>query len=173
MGRLPTHYAGLRIIERIPYILFAEVTIGVDGERAPNPLPNAPAQFPDIDLQFEPDKPFEIHRFIPSALQIGTDGGSTDIADFSVAGLLTTAQIRIRNDSQNNPLTKDFVTMASLVRGSAQQTWEWEEPYYLTTGEGFRVDIRATPKGTDAGDPEATTYRVAFEGFMIIVEGAR
>jgi len=56
------------------------------------------------------------------------------------------------------------------VRGPARQTWEFEDPYYLTRGENLHVGITATPPAIDAGVQSATRYMLAFEGSLVWLE---
>lgn len=167
MGRLPTHYAGKRIIDRQPYVMFTDVIIG--SAVGTNPIPSVPYQFPDADLAFDVDKPFEIHRLIPWA-QYLVYTGDTFAPTYDVLALLDTAEVGIRHGA-NIEMVKGGVVMSSLVRGSARQTWEWEDPYYVARGENLHVAITATPPSLSEDDQVATRYMLALVGNLVTVEG--
>jgi len=168
MGRLPTHYADKKIIDRLPYVMFTDVVLGSDGGVS-NPLPFAEQQFPDRDMAFDADKPFEIHRIIPWAQFLRVAGSYGPV--FPAMSLLDTAEVFIRDGAKSVDLTKGFARMSMLVRGESRQTWEFEDPYYLTRGENLHASIRAVPASIDPTGQAATRYMLAFVGALVTVEG--
>ncbi len=158
MGRLPSTYAGLPIMFRVP---FAMVTTKVISSAQTG------ISFPERGVTHAIDKPFEIHRMIPR--QTALDAGGIVLAaqpdDDIMAALVS---ISIRDFGKNNSLTKQIMPLANFTKGSAERTWEWAEPYYMKQGDGFEIGGKADtfPASLD-GDSLRT--QIVFEGFLCVL----
>lgn len=171
MGRLPTHYNGKRIVNRIPYTMYSTAflyrsALGVGlGDN-----------FPFIDFFHDDDKPFEIHRMLPSAIDLTSaveHPVTINGTQLTQTEYLLGADLLLRDDTKNVNLTKDFSNLAAMVRGELDRSWEWEDPYYLKRGEGLQASVREsayTPAFTVL-DHVAIQYFLSFEGFLVVVEG--
>ncbi len=171
MGRLPTSYNGKRVSYRVPYAMFSECYLyGTSLATAAGLVVN---QFPIEDFVHTEDKPFEIHRMIPAAAELDAEVDHPVVIRNTLAQMtyLQGADVIIRDNAKNVPMNKDATTLAALVRGQAQQTWEWEDPYYMTRGEGMIVSIVASPFTTGIDPDVAIRYMLTFQGFLLVLEG--
>lgn len=164
MGRLPTEYNRKRISYRVPYVMYSEIFLSLNTQ-------TANTFFSDNDFLFDADKPFEIHRMIPWGTLLS---GEADPVRPVLAPtlIMLSAEILIRDNAKNVSLTKDFTSANNLVRGFSHQTWEWEDPYYLTRGEGLTIAIRSAPvTPAIAAGTYTARHMLAFEGFLLALEG--
>lgn len=137
MGRLALRYADLQIQDMFPYNMDTELTLA----------PSVSGQFfPNADLLNTQDKPFAVHRMIPSVTALDSDGLpvatpiSSDLLFFLV-------QLRIELQGLNQNATKTPVRIKNLVKGTSELTWEFAEPFVLPNGYGLLIaaDVGAFP----------------------------
>ena len=177
MGRLPTHYNGKRIAFRVPYAMFSECYLRRTDLAVAAGLG---ALFPLEDFVHTEDKPFEIHRFIPTACAIDAEVDHPLVLRYAAApqmDYLQGADVVVRDNAKNVPMNRgavvgsDNVTLANLVRGSAAQTWEWEDPYIITRGEGM-LETPIESIFTVGITPDvAIRYMLVLQGFLLVLEG--
>lgn len=157
MGRLPTHFAGLEIKQRIPYHMYGETSLIASQtgfEMDSTPFTNTVA------------KPFEVHRFIPRVVAIGDASLPVDPqSDQSLLQSLVRANIQ--NVGLNEQITKVSTPLDSLVKGSTERTWEWADPSTLPTSYSFRVtlDTLAFPA---AADYDTLKIGISFQGYLLV-----
>lgn len=159
MGRLALSYADLKIQDMFPYNMDTELTL------APS---TSGTLFPSADLLNTQDKPFAVHRMIPSvtaldsnALPLATQPSEIDVLFFLVS-------LRIELQGLNQNATKTPVRIKNLVKGTSEKTWEFAEPFVLPNGYGLLIaaDVGALPAGVSY-----TQLRIAlnFQGFLLQV----
>lgn len=158
MGRLPATFAGMPVMFRVPFAMqtvksFTTAQSGVS--------------FPEGPVTQGVDKPFEIHRMVPriTALDGSSVALNTQPSDDIMEALIS---ITIRDFGKNQALTKARTRLANFVKGSAERTWEFAEPYYLLQGDGFEINgsSLAYPAGLGVTSLQVT---ISFEGFLVVV----
>lgn len=158
MGRLPDHWAGRKITMRVPYEMPGEIslTTGQTGQ-----------QYPDATFLHNVDKPFEIHRCKPFVTALDNQGNilSPQIAQETLQSAL---RVRVADLGKNELLTKSPTLLPLLTKGSAEQTWEWAEPYTIVRSESLQVVVDALAFTNFAN---VVTLRLAwmFQGFLLII----
>lgn len=158
MGRLPDHWAGRKITMRIPHTMPGEILL---NDSQPG------VQFPDATFLHNVDKPFEIHRCKPVITAIDENGNvlATQPSQETLQGLL---RIRIQDLGKNELITKSPTLVSLLTKGTAEQTWEWAEPYTIVRSESFQVIVDAL-SFTNFQDVEQLRLAWMFQGFLIVV----
>jgi hypothetical protein len=158
MGRLPDSWAGRKITMRIPYEMAGEV---------PMTTAQVGQQFPDATFLHNVDKPFEIHRCKPFCIALDTNGDVLDNQPDQVV-LQSLLRVRISDLGKNELMTKAPTALPLLTKGTAEQTWEWAEPYTIVRAESFQIVVDALAF-TNFSD--LVTLRLAwmFQGFLIVV----
>ena len=161
MGRLPSTYAGMQIMFRVPFAM--QTTLDLPQ--------NTASQFPEFPVTHSIDKPFEIHRMIPRITAIAGNKviQAAQPSDDLMEALIS---ISIRDFGKNNSLTKAVTPLGNLVRGSAERTWEFAAPYYLKQGDGFEINAVSGSYPVDGqGTPIANVLRaqISFIGCLIVV----
>lgn len=158
MGRLPDHWAGRKITMRIPYLMSGEVTL--------TSLQTG-LQYPDATFLHNVDKPFEIHRAKPIVQSLDTNGLPI-LAQPTQEVLLSLIRARVSDLGKNELLTKSPTLLSLLVKGSAEQTWEFAEPYTIVRSENMQVVLDAL---SFANLSPTIQVRVgwAFQGFLLVI----
>jgi len=169
MGRLSTVYAGRPITTRVPHIMEAFIDLPIV-----NP-PSAPFRVQSFGANaflHNVDKPFEIHRMIPR--MIFADAAATRFSTHDQNELLGCVDISIKEKSRNEAMTAGFVPLLNLVKGTAEQTWEWTDPLVLVRGQGFLVQasMESTVFSFAVGNVSALRLQLAFEGFYLVLPPA-
>lgn len=162
MGRLAVRYADLNIQDMFPYAMDTELTLA----------PSVSGQFfPNSDLLNTQDKPFAVHRMIPSVTALDEDGLALSTQP-NIDVLFFLVQLRIELQGLNQLMTKTPVRIKNLVKGSSELTWEFAEPFVLPNSYGLLVsaDVAAFPAGVSY-----TQLLIAlnFEGFLLQVAPPR
>lgn len=156
MGRLPAQFGQRGITFRVPFSMPAELIVAAG---------HVGVQFPEASFLHNSDKPFEIHRLIPRLTGLNElEAIIVPLVDPDV--LARTTRIRVFDFSKNENLTKNAQLISSLTKGTAEQTWEWAEPYVLTRSEGFQVTVDNIATADIA---ENTRVELTFQGFLIVV----
>ena len=158
MGRLPEYWAGRKITMRIPYEMPGEITLTTL---------QTGVQFPDATFLHNVDKPFEIHRCKPVIQQLDVSGLPIN-TQLAQENLLSLVRVRVSDLGKNELLTKAPTLCSLLVKGSAEQTWEWAEPYTIVRSENMQIVADALSL---ANITNTTSLRLAwaFQGFLLVV----
>lgn len=156
MGRLPSAYAGAQIQGRFPYIMDSELiqAASISGIR-----------FPGDDFLNAQDKVFEVHRMIPRIWAL--DSNQVPLATQPATELLENlVLLDMQLQGFNQQVTKSPTRVGCLVKGSAERTWEYAEPFYLPNGRGVLLTANtvAFPAGVSYTQ---LLIAVAFEGFLL------
>lgn len=163
MGRLPDYFAGRRITYREPYIMEGVLflTTAQSG-----------IQFPPGTFTHASDKPFEIHRMIPRAYGANVNEDLVDEADQrTLAFLLALVKMKITDLGKTMELQQSSTYLGSIVKGTAETTWEFAEPMYMAKGELLQIvlDSDTFPAGFAADEITRIRTHIVFEGFQVIV----
>lgn len=158
MGRLPEMWAGRKITMRIPYEMSGEITLTTlqSGN-----------QFPDATFLHNVDKPFEIHRFKPVVQSLDVSGLPI-LAQPTQEVLLSLVRARISDLGKNELLTKSPTLLSLLTKGSAEQTWEWAEPYTIVRSENMQIVADALSFANLAPTIQVR-FACAFQGFLLVI----
>lgn len=158
MGRLPDSWAGRKITMRIPYEMPGEILLTTL---------QSGIQFPDATYLHNVDKPFEIHRGKPIVQALDETGIPIEEQPTQEV-LLSLLRVRISDLGKNELLTKAPTLLSLLVKGSAEQTWEWAEPYTIVRSENMQLVADCLDIANFDG---ITTLRFAwsFQGFLLVV----
>jgi hypothetical protein len=180
MERLPTHYKGKLIVDRIPYSMRGELIVAVNTNGN---------QFPESTFMHNVDKPFECHRMIPD-LTMFTDATPpvqitpslhTNVLEFA-HNLMRGIRLTIQDTARNELLTKNPTLMNQLIKKDTC-AWEWESPYYLEKSTNFLTTVdniipAAFATGTVGGTAGIASVSCAsirvelcFQGYLIVTEG--
>ena len=158
MGRLAVRYADLNIQDMFPYNMKTELTL-------------APSQsgqfFPNADLLNTQDKPFAVHRMIPSVTALDSNGLALSTQP-NIDVLFFLVSLRIELQGLNQNATKTPVRIKNLVKGSSELTWEFAEPFVLPNSYGLLVsaDTSAFPAGVTYTQ---VLISLNFQGFLLQV----
>ena len=158
MGRLPDTWAGRKIMMRIPYMMPGEISL-MSAE--PGRL------FPAATFEMNVDKPFESHRCKPFVVALDDNGDVLNPQPVQET-LQSLIRIRINDLGKNELMTKAPALLPLITKGSAEQTWEWAEPYTLVRSESFQVTADALAF-TNFDDVENLRFAFAFQGFLLVV----
>jgi len=160
MGRLPDYWAGRKITFRIPYAMPGELilTSGQVGQ-----------QYPDATYTHNVDKPFEIHRIKPVIQALDNLGNPIPLGIDQVE-LLSFVRARITDLGKQEVITKAPTMLSTLVKGSAETTWEWAEPYTIVRAESFQIVLDAL-SFANLAEENVDSLRVAItlQGFLLVV----
>jgi len=158
MGRLPATYAGMPIMFRCPAVMHTSLIAGASTHGL---------SFQTGPVTHASDKPFEVHRMIPrvSGLDVSSVFVGTQPDEDIMSALIS---ITIRDFGKNRALTKGLTLLANFVRGSAERTWEWADPYYMKQGDGFEIRGQTQPFPVGFA-PVLLKVDIAFEGFEIVL----
>lgn len=159
MGRLPATFANQEIKARQPWSTFGEKIV-TSGQ--------ANQLYADALFQNSTDKPFEIHRLVPRCLALDVNGTAL-ITQPDQDLLQSLVRITIKDLGKDTNLLKTATPLTTLVKGTAERTWEWAEPYYLVKSEQFQVQVTAaTFPAFDLAVAQLAVW-LNFEGFFIVV----
>ncbi len=161
MGRPPEMWAGRKITMRIPYEM--------PGELILTTLQTG-IQFPDATFLHNVDKPFEIHRVKPVVQSLDNAGLPVSGANqLTQEVALNMIRARISDLGKNELMTKAPTLLSLLVKGTAEQTWEWAEPYTIVRAENMQVVADALSFANLAGGVTQLRFGLAFVGFLLVV----
>ena len=161
MGRMPDMFAGQKIKARFPYLMNAELTVAFS---------TSGVVFQDVLFTNQADKPFEIHRLIPRVVGLDNTGlVNSPQADQDLMNALV--RLDILDFRTNQKFTKAPCLILDMVKGSAERTWEFAEPYTLPNSGGFQVAVSTLASPTVAPFVLITqlSVQVCFEGFLLQV----
>lgn len=158
MGRLPDYWAGRKITMRVPYEMAGEIILA---------SLQSGLQFPDATFLHNVDKPFEVHRCKPIVTGLDAGGLVDDVQPLQDV-LQQLIRVRISDLGKNELMTKSPTLISLLVKGTAEATWEWAEPYTIERSENFQVVADAVSLANFA---TITQLRLgwSFQGFLLVV----
>lgn len=159
MGRLPEYWAGRKITMRVPYEMAGEkiVTSLQSGQ-----------QFADATFLHNVDKPFEVHRCKPWVTALDASGVPIQ-AQPSQDILQSLMRVRITDLGKNEVMTKAPTLIALLVKGSAERTWEWAEPYTIVRSEQFQVVVDVLSLANFTETFVQLSLGWIFQGFLLVI----
>lgn len=136
MGRLAKSFAGLHIIDELPYVMQTELTLAS--------ATNIATAFPNADLQNGGDKPFAVHRIIPQVVALLTTGVPIGVQpDIRVMETLIKLQGQLTGPNQD--MFKSPTRLANLTQGTtSQHAWAFEEPIVLPSASNVGMNLLAT-----------------------------
>ncbi len=161
MGRLSTVYAKQPVTYRVPYSMtgfldFPEVTdLAPYREQTMNPQM----------LLHSQDKPFEVHRLIP-VMQTKHSGVFSAGGGQEFALSLPLVSLKLR--SRNQAITASETMVSNLVKGSAEFSWEFDDPMVLVRGEGVIVTGGVKQRITNS----IMRLYVTLQGYLLIMPPA-
>lgn len=160
MGRLPAQFAGQEIRTRVPYDLSANLI---------TTSAMTPTVFADAAFLNAVNMPFEVHRVLFRTA--GFSSGTILATQPSTELMQSIVNAKIECLTANQPFSKAASPITSFLKGSAEATWEWAEPYYLPNGHQFVVTLDAL---TYPGGASFNQIRVSckFQGFLIQIAPA-
>jgi hypothetical protein len=162
MGRLPSTFAGREITARTPYNMEGEIILA----------PSLSGQtYPDSTFLNAVNRPFEVHRMVPRVIALDDEELPVDPQPSDLDLLMNLVKITVENLTANDKMTKAAQLISTLVKGSAEQTWEWAEPYYLPNSHQFLVTLNTEPL-PDAADYTQLKIAINFQGFLLQVAPA-
>lgn len=166
MGRLAQNFAGLTVVDMIPYNMPSTLTLtsGAQG-----------VAFPNSDLLNTVDKPFAVHRVIPRIIALDANGL---ILDTQPEQEVREALISLRMvlTGFNQEATKAVVPIGNLLLGSTDhRAWSLEEPFVLPNSYGVQVfaDCRAFPAGFAGDGITSLQVRINLQGYLLVVAPPR
>jgi hypothetical protein len=160
MGRLASRYADLDIQARFPYTMDSELVQAASVNGIP---------FPGEDFLNVQDKVFEVHRMIPRVYGLGNTGLLVSPQP-DMELLMGLVLIAMTLQGFNQQVNKSPTRLGTLVKGSAERTWEFADPLYLPNGRGLQVFVNTTAFPVAAPFDAAVTQllvAITFEGFLI------
>lgn len=158
MGRLPEMWAGRKITMRVPYEMAAELQITSQ---------QTGQQFPADVFLHNIDKPFEIHRVKPFVVALDANRVPLNPQP-DQATMQSLLRVAINDFGKNEKMTKNATLLGLLVKGTAESTWEWAEPYTIERAEGFQVTVDALSFANFA-TVGALALGWIFEGFLLVI----
>lgn len=165
MGRLPDQFAGRVITYREPFSMegVKTITSGQNGQQY------APGVFTHAS-----DKPFEVHRMIPRIFGLTSQNVLADCDDqCTLDYYLGLVKVRINDVGKTMEFQASSVYLASLVKGSSENTWEFAQPFYMAKGELLNISLDADTFPAGFTDVIASLrVHLTFEGFQLIVAPA-
>lgn len=162
MGRLAAKYADLDITTRFPYAMPGELTQAASVSNIP---------FNNENFLNVQDKVFECHRLIPRVWALDSNGVllTTQPDQLLLQGLVLTS---INLQGFNQLVTKAQTRLGTLLKGSAENTWEFADPFYLPNGRGVQAFITTTAFPAIA-NLSSLLVAFTFEGFLLQTQPAR
>lgn len=158
MGRLPATFADRPIYNRVPYAMYGELEI------LSNQINTV---FPSATFENNTDKPFEVHRVIPRFLALDAEGIPLPVQpDQDLLGNLVKVTIDLLGFEQK--MLKQPTRPVSLVKGTAERTWEWADPHYLNRANGFTVGVQGMVFPA-IDDLNSILVEITFEGFLCVI----
>lgn len=172
MGECLPTYAGEVITTRVPHAVQAYVDLPKIGYGSPAATVRA-VPFDLNAFLHNAAMPFEVHRMIPRVIYADTSTPTVyGVPDQDVG--LGCIEVSIREKSSNRAMTAGFVPLLNLVKGVAEQSWEWTNPMTLVRGQGYVVQAKMActvfPFASDA--VSALRLQLSFEGYMLVMPPA-
>lgn len=157
MGLLPDSWAGRKITQRTPYNMAGELTL--TGAQTGMP-------FPEATFTQNIDQPFEVHRMKPGVT--GLNGGGNVVAvQPDQRTLLALVRLKIDRVGGVITLTKAPTLASSLVKGSAELTWEFGYPDTIVRQEGYEVNVTTLATPVFADPITSLRIEVIFQGYLL------
>jgi hypothetical protein len=150
MGRMPTHYKGQRIIERIPFTMGGEITMAISTVNT---------IFPDTTFSHQEPLPFEVHAAIFRATTFDAAG---DMIEPQQTTIPRSYQIMVEDRSTSIPVTIRWNRAFDLGRTDEQETC-FDEPHTIEKSGGFRVAVTTGNFVALAVPPVTAVSRVRIE----------
>lgn len=166
MGRLAQQFAGLNIVDMIPYnmpstLVMTSATTSI--------------AFPGTDLLNTVDKPFAVHRMTVRILGLSSGSviiGSQPALDV-IEGLVS---FQVKWTGFDMDATKAVVPVGNLLLGTADhRAWSFEEPIVLPNSYGVQILANCGTFPTTFTDASITqlSVRVNLQGYLLVVAPAR
>lgn len=147
---LPTHFAGRRIVMRVPYAMPGEQIVA----------PATSADLPANAFLNNVDKPMEVHDVIMSAVSVSA--ADVPIVSTFAGAIGQRMRITIVDFTKNQQVTK-LGTLADSLFDTNTLVWTWDQPYVLLNSEGFTVNFtNLVPAGGDR-----IRLAITFRGFLL------
>jgi len=167
MGRISSYYAGLPVTTRLGHVVTSSVDLPLAGAA---PATAKSVQFDPRDFLHAVDKPFEVHRMTARVLYANDDAPPKyGVPDQDVA--LACIDISIKEKSRNVALTAGYVPLLNLIKGDAERTWEWIDPFVLVRGQGFIVQALMESSVLPFA-ATALRLQISFLGFLLVIPPA-
>lgn len=162
MGRLAARYADLDITARFPYVMSGEL---IQAASTPNIF------FNNENFLNQQDKVFEVHRLIPRIWALDDNDVllPSQPDQLLLQGLVLTSIVL---QGFNQQVTKSPTRLGTLLKGSAENTWEYADPFYLPNGRGVQATITTTAFPAIANLASLLVV-FTFEGFLLQVAPSR
>lgn len=161
MGRLAQTFAGLTIIDMIPYAAKTELTLEENASSV---------AFPNADLLNTTDKPFAVHRIIPRIIALDSNGlPLATQPDIDVREALVSVSFMVMGVNQGMTKEDNPVYIGNLLGGTtSERYWRLDEPIVMPNANGIaaKASVGAFPAGVTYTD-----LRVALtlQGFLLVV----
>ncbi len=165
MGRLAQNFAGLSIVDMIPYNMPTEQSLAS--------ATNAPSAFPNSDLQNSTDKPFAVHRLIPEVIALLTTGVPIGTQP-DIRVMETLIKLSGQVTGPNQDLFKAPTRLRNLLMGTtSQHAWSFEEPIVFPSASNVGMNLLATCDTfpTAFTDSSITALRVTInlQGYLLVI----
>lgn len=166
MGRLAQNFAGLTVVDMIPYNMPSTLTMTASTQGV---------AFPNTDLLNTVDKPFAVHRVIPRILALDSTGLVLSTQpDVEVREALISLRMVLTGFNQD--ATKAVVPIGNLLQGTtSQRAWSFEEPFVLPNSYGVQVfaDCAAFPAAFAGAGVVSLQVRLNLQGYLLVVAPPR
>ena len=165
MGRLAKCFAGLNIVDELPYNMQTEQTLTSNLQSA--------TAFPNSDLQNATDKPFAVHRLIPEVFGLLASGVPIG-AQPDVRVMETLIKLQGQLTGPNQDMFKAPTRLRNLLMGTtAQHAWSFEEPIVLPSASNVGMNLLATCDTfpTTFTDAAITGLRLTInlQGYLLVI----
>lgn len=164
MGRIAQTFAGLNVVDMLPYNMVTELVLGTSS--------TAPTAFPNNDLANSTDKPFAVHRMIPEIVALDSNGLVVDSQpDIRVMGTLIKISGSLTGPNQD--IFKAPVRLQNLLQGTtAQHAWSYEEPFVMPSASNVGLQLFATCDAFPAGfanKVEKLRITINLQGYLLVI----
>lgn len=166
MGRLAQNFAGLTIVDMIPYNM--PTTLAMTAS-------TTSVAFPGTDLLNTVDKPFAVHRLIPRIIALSSTSvilGTQPAVDVLEAMI----SFQVKWTGFDMDATKAVVPVGNLLMGTtSQRAWSFEEPIVLPNSYGVQIlaNCSAFPASFAEAGVVTLSVRVNLQGYLLVVAPAR
>lgn len=165
MGRLAKSFAGLHIIDELPYNMQTEQTL--------TSAQNTPTAFPNADLANTTDKPFAVHRMIPEVFALLTTGVPIGTQP-DVRVMETLIKLSGQLTGPNQDIFKSPTRLRNLLQGTtSQHSWAFEEPFVMPSASNVGLNLLATCDTFPAAftDSSITALRLTInlQGYLLVL----
>lgn len=161
MGRLAQTFAGLTIIDMIPYAAKTELTLAPAASSV---------SFPNTDLLNTTDKPFAVHRVTVRIIALDTNGlPLATQPDIEVREALVSLAFMVTGVNQGMTKENDPIYVGNLLGGTtSERYWRLDEPIVMPNGNGIaaKASVGLFPAGVTYTDLRVT---VVLQGFLLVV----